>query len=167
VTVAAVVLAAGGATRFAGDEHKLLASFRGRPLWTWAVEAALGAGLADVILVTGAVALEPVPGGVTVAGNPDWAAGQARSLRVGCEAARSRGHDAVVVGLADSPLVPTEAWRAVAAADATPIAVADFAGARRPPVRLGAEVWPLLPTDGDEGARALIAARPDLVTEVP
>jgi molybdenum cofactor cytidylyltransferase len=168
VSTAGVVLAAGGGARFAGvAPHKLLARFRGRPVWEWSVEAVLGADLDAVFVVTGAVDLGPLPGGVVVVEAPDWASGQAVSLHAGWSAAERAGHDAIVIGLADSPLVPVDAWRAVAATTATPIAVADFGGRRLPPVRLAKEVWPLLPTKGDEGARQLFTERPDLVTAVP
>lgn len=156
------MLAAGGASRFSGHGHKLLVAFRGRPLVTWAVDAATAAGLDDLVVVTGSV---DVPVDALVVHNADWASGLASSLRVGVAHARRGGHDAVVVGLADQPLVPAAAWRSVADADG-PIAVATFGGARRPPVRLSAEVWDLLPTTGDEGARALMRQRPDLVVEV-
>jgi len=166
VTTAAVVLAAGEGVRFTGTTHKLTASFRGRPVWAWAVDAALGAELDDTYVVTGAVSLTINAPAVEVH-HSGWAEGQATSLAAGIAAAAAGGHDAVVVGLADQPLVGSGAWRAVGAAQATPIAVATFRGERRPPVRLAAEVWPLLPTTGDEGARALIRERPHLVTEVP
>ena len=159
LTVAAVVLAAGGGARFRGESHKLLASFRGKPLWRWAVEAAQAAGLDEVIVVDGAVR---VPGAVH---NERWPDGMATSLQAGVAAADAAGHDAVVVGLADQPLVPASAWRAVARTHA-PIAVATYEGRRRNPVRLSREVWPLLPTSGDEGARSLLRERPDLVVEV-
>jgi CTP:molybdopterin cytidylyltransferase MocA len=167
VTTAAVVLAAGGGTRFGGDGHKLLAPLRGRPLVAWAVEAAVVAGLDEVVVVTGAVPLDEVmPPGVTLVHNPNWAQGMATSVSVGVRVAEARGHDAVVIGLGDQPLVPAEAWQAVAAADAA-IAVATYDGQRGNPVRLSREVWALLPDSGDEGARGLIRSRPDLVQAVP
>ncbi len=168
-TVAAVVLAAGGGTRWDGDGHKLLAPLDGRPLAALSLEAAAEAGLDELVVVLGAVdlvAAGAVPDGATVLTNDRWVDGQAGSLRLAVHHARSAGHAAVVVGLADSPGVPLEAWRAVAAAP-SPLAVATFDGRRRPPTRIGRELWDDLPTEGDEGARGLLSRRPDLVLEVP
>ncbi len=163
----AVVLAAGGATRFAGPGHKLLASFRGRPLVSWAVRSAVASGL-PTLVVHGAVELSGLAEalGARAVPNPRWAEGQATSLQVAVGAAGAGGHPAVVVGLGDQPLLSAEAWAAVAARDDVPVAVATYGGQRRHPVRLGAEVWPLLPTQGDEGAGRLVASGTVEVAEV-
>ena len=160
MTVAAVVLAAGGASRFEGG-HKLLEPLRGRPLVEWAIESA--SVLDELIVVVGAVEV-PVPAEATLVRNLSWADGMATSLQAAIAAAGD--HEAIVVGLGDQPFVPADAWLAVAASP-SPIAVATYDGRRRNPVRLAREVWPLLPTTGDEGARSVIAGRPDLVAEVP
>lgn len=164
-----MVLAAGEGRRFGGspDEHKLSASFRGRPLLTWSVQAALDAEIGPVWVVSGAADLSTLlPPGALVIENPRWAEGQATSLQSAIDAARAAGLSAVVVGLGDQPLVTAEAWRRVAASDA-PIAVATYDGRRRNPVRLSASVWEFLPTSGDHGARVVFESRPDLVREVP
>ena len=167
MTIAAIVLAGGSASRFAGG-HKLLTRFRGRPLAAWAIDAALGSGADEVIVVTGAADLADVaPGGARLVANPRWREGQATSLACGVDAADAAGHDAVVVGLADQPLIPAEAWRIVAQCADSAIVVATYGGQRRNPVRFAREVWALLPRTGDEGARPLLRSRPDLVTEVP
>ncbi|MGH9127975.1 MAG: nucleotidyltransferase family protein [Acidimicrobiales bacterium] len=167
MTVAAVVLAAGEGRRFVGTSHKLLASFRGRAVVTWSVGAALEAGLDETVVVTGAVELaEHLGPGLTVLQNKAWASGQASSLRVAMDWCTRQGHAAAVIGLGDQPLVPAAAWAAVGAAASSPIVTATFAGKRRPPVRLDASVWPMLPVDGDEGARVLMRTRPELVSEV-
>jgi molybdenum cofactor cytidylyltransferase len=164
---AAILLCAGGSKRFTGGQPKLLAPFRGRPLVAWALEHMTAAGLEETLVVVGPVDLSGlVPDGVVVVDNPGWASGQASSLQAGIAAAQARGHQVVVVGLGDQPLVPPEAWSAVAGTD-SPIAVATFDGQRTPPTRLARSVWEWLPTDGDLGARLLIQARPDLVREVP
>lgn len=163
MTVAAVLLAAGGGSRFEGETPKLSAVVRGRRVVDWAADHARGAALDDLIVVTGAVTDLGVPDAVP---NPRWPEGLATSLQRAIATASERGHDAVVVALADQPGIPSTAWRAVAGADTTPIAVARYRSGRGHPVRLAAEVWPLLPTTGDAGAAPLMRERPDLVTEV-
>lgn len=165
--IAGVVLAAGEGSRFAGPVHKLRADFRGRPLVRWAVDAALGAPLAAVYVVLGAEDLSDLlPPEVTVVVNHDWHRGQAWSLQAGVRTAERDGHPAVVVGVADQPLVSAEAWRRVAAAPGS-IVTAVYGPRRRPPVKLDASVWPLLPLDGDEGARQLMRRHPEMVRGVP
>ncbi|MGZ4684128.1 MAG: nucleotidyltransferase family protein [Acidimicrobiales bacterium] len=171
--LAAVVLAAGGGSRFEGPVPKLLVPIAGEPMVVGAVRAALGAGLDETIVVSGAVDLAPVLAAagladrVTLLVNGRWAEGQATSLAVAVAAADVAGHDAVVVGLGDQPGVGTEAWRLVAEADpGAPIVVATYGARRRNPVRLGRQIWPELPVEGDEGARVLLRRRPDLVAEV-
>lgn len=134
---------------------------------SWAVEAALEAGLDETIVVIGAHDVtEHLPDAVTVIMNESWADGQASSLRAALDWCARQGHAGAVVGLADQPLVPAGAWRAVAFARGGPIASASFQGRRRPPVRLDSSVWSLVPVEGDEGARALMRRRPELVFEV-
>jgi CTP:molybdopterin cytidylyltransferase MocA len=173
VTTAAIVLAAGGGSRFrasGGDVHKLLAPYLGRTVVEWAIEAAASAQLEATYVVRGAVDL-PVPplarDKVTFVRNDRWREGIATSLQSGVARARRDGHAAVVVGLGDQPLVLAEAWRLVSRATRTPLAVATYEGERGNPVRLSTLVWPLLPQVGDEGARVVMRRRPDLVTEVP
>lgn len=165
MTTAAVVLCAGGSSRFHAGP-KLLAPFRGRKLVEWAVEAALSAGLDETVVVTGAVDLSAaLPAGVTVLANPSWSDGLARSLAVALDWCERRRHAAAVVGLGDQPFVTGSCWAAVASSDA-PMAVATYAGRRGNPVRLDRSVWPMLELAGDLGGRQLMARRPELVAEV-
>lgn len=172
MTVMGVVLAAGAGRRFTasgGEGPKPRASVAGVPMVSAVLDAVAAAGLDEVVLVQGAVDLtDLVPGGVVVLDNPRWEEGIATSLGVALGHARVAGHEAVVVGLADQPGVRAEAWNAVSIAPAVPpIAVATYRGGRGNPVRLHQTVWDLLPTTGDEGARAVMRDRPDLVREVP
>lgn len=162
---AGILLCAGGSTRFIDASNKLLAPFQGRPLVAWALGHVGGAKFDEIIVVVGPIDLREVLAEEVVVQNREWASGVASSLRAGVAEAERRGHDVVVVGLGDQPLVPPSAWVAVAEAE-SPIAVANLAGHRTPPVRLARAVWPLLPISGDVGARELIRARPELVREV-
>lgn len=183
--IAGVLLAAGEGSRFTASSkndprfnaksepgaHKLTADFRGRPLSAWALEAAAGAGFNQLFVITGAVDLtdivaETVGDQATIIHNPRWQQGQSTSLAAAVAAAKEVGDRAIVVGLADQPLIPTSAWRAVGAA-AGEIVTATFEGKQRPPVKLERTVWDDLPDTGDVGARTLMRLRPDLVSELP
>src|SRR5262245_32640602 len=173
MTTAAIVLAAGGGSRFresGGDVHKLLAPYLGRTVVEWAIEAAASAQLDATYVVRGATDL-PLPplvaDRVSFVRNDRWQEGIATSLQAGVTRARRDGHSAVVVGLGDQPLVLADAWRLIARATTAPLAVATYQGTRGNPVRLSSMVWPLLPHSGDEGAKVVMRRRPDLVVEVP
>jgi CTP:molybdopterin cytidylyltransferase MocA len=167
----AVLLAAGGGSRFAGTTHKLLAELQGVAVWRRSVQSVIDAGFDSVIVVTGAVQL-PVSAHdrarLQLVHNPRWAHGQSTSLRAGVDAAARGGARRVVVGLADQPFIAADSWRRIAHADTTnPIVVATYDGVRGPnPVRLASQVWPLLPNEGDVGARDVIRAHPQWVTEI-
>ena len=84
-------------------------------------------------------------------------------------AARARV-GAVVVALADQPLVGAEAVARLIAAyrDGASVAVAAYDGQPRNPVLLAREHWPevIETATGDQGARTFLRTRPELVTFV-
>jgi CTP:molybdopterin cytidylyltransferase MocA len=182
-----VLLAAGAGSRFEGDVHKLsailpeTAHHPEQTVLERSLTHAIDAEVGPIVVVTGAADIGPAdsaPGSapdarsglvrpeVTICHNDRWADGQITSLHAGIDAARALGATNVVVGLADQPGIGADAWRTVAATDG-PIVVATYAGRRANPVKLDQAVWPLLPTTGDEGARALMRVRPELIREVP
>ena len=80
--------------------------------------------------------------------NPDYAAGQSTSLRAGI-AALGQNADAVVVLLGDQPFVTA----------AAAIVAPTYAGQRGNPVLFAQAIFPeLLAVQGDQGARAVLAA---------
>lgn len=168
VTTTAVLLAAGGGTRFVGSTHKLLADIEGVPVFRRSLDHLLAAGFDHVVVVTGAVDLDIAESSVTVVHNSNWSHGQAGSLQLALAAAATHDSEFVVVGLADQPCIPASAWRAVASTPSSaPIVVATYDGTRGPnPVRLHRSVWSHLPTNGDDGARPVMRLHPEWIDEV-
>jgi molybdenum cofactor cytidylyltransferase len=171
--ISALVLAAGRSTRMGGP-NKLLATIEGQPLVRHAASAALGAGLQDVVVVTGHQG-EPVRaavGGLPVrfADNPDFAEGLSTSLRAGL-AALPADCDAAIVLLGDMPRISAElVGRLVAAFDPEKgrhIVVPVAAGRRGNPVLWSRRFFPeLAKVTGDQGGRSVLSAYPEAITEV-
>ena len=169
MSTAGVLLAAGAGVRFAGPQHKLLATIEGRAVVSRSLDSLREASLDAMAVVTGAVDLSGVlaaaGGDIDMISNERWESGIASSVRCAARWAAAGGHEAVVVGLADQPFVTPAAWRAVAGCEAL-IAVAAYGGRRGNPVRLARPIWPLLPSGGDEGARTLMRRYPESVVPV-
>ena len=135
--VAAVVLAAGAATRFGAPKQRLLL-----PAVLEHVQ-----GLDQIVVVAGAYPLE---GAIHC---PDWERGPGASLRCGLAALAPEVEAAVVV-LADGPsLAPAAIDRVVAEwrAGGAPLVAASYAGDRGHPLVVDRSVWADIP---DEGLRA-------------
>jgi molybdenum cofactor cytidylyltransferase len=108
-SVAGIVLAAGGASRF--GEPKQLLLWEGKTLVRHVAEKAVRAALSSVIVVGGEHisalrgALDGLP--VSLVHNPDWRQGQSSSVRVGVGAVSPSETGALIL-LADQPQVPVE-----------------------------------------------------------
>jgi CTP:molybdopterin cytidylyltransferase MocA len=145
--IAAVVLAAGAASRFGAPKQRLFLP---------QVLARLGQTSVDyVVVVAGAHELDP--GGARLVECRDWERGPGASLQCGLAALPAEA-EAAVVCLADGPNLPPEAVERVLAAwreGAGDVVAASYAGDRGHPLVLGRAAWGSVP---DEGMRALPAA---------
>jgi CTP:molybdopterin cytidylyltransferase MocA len=139
VSVAAVVLAAGEASRFGTPKQRLLLP---------EVLERLGQSPVDeIVVVAGAHTLETPAQVVTCAG---WKRGPGASLVCGLEELGDE-HDAAIVVLADGPdLAPEaverviESWRAEGGA----LVAASYAGKRGHPLLVAREAWDTIPDAG-------------------
>jgi CTP:molybdopterin cytidylyltransferase MocA len=159
--VAGVLLAAGAGTRF--GMPKVLAE-QGKWLRI-GVDALARGGCGDVVVVLGAAVVDvPEPARAVVA--QDWADGISASVRAGLAATPGSSH--VVLHLVDTPDVGADVVsRVLAAAQAAPsgLARATYAGRPGHPVVIARRhVDALVQTlHGDEGARAFLAGRFDVL----
>ncbi len=162
--ISGVVLAAGTSSRL--GRPKQLLELRGRPLLQYAIDAAAGSGLEEVVVVLGheseriASALA-LPSGARVVINDDYESGQSASLRTGLSSVDSRA-DAAAILLGDQPGLTSAAIRKVLdtfrESDA-PIVRALWQGTPGHPVVLARSEWESVRRlEGDKGARDLVAA---------
>jgi molybdenum cofactor cytidylyltransferase len=174
VNVAAIVLAAGAATRFGAP--KLLVPVAGRPVLARVLDAVREAGIEDLTVVLPPAAESIVAAlpnrGERLVTNPDPSRGLASSLKIGVESilARSRP-DGILVVLGDQPVVDPLAIRAMCTAEPAGRALVvpryEGDGARNPVLVLPA-AYPLVDdTSGDRGLGPIMDAHPELVLEVP
>lgn len=160
--MAGAVLAAGSGTRMGAPKAGLLVA--GRRLVDLAVAALRDGGCEPVIAVVRADVA--VPDAVLVV-NPHPERGMRSSLELAVEAAADA--DALAVLLVDTPGIGARAVRAVAEAwRPGRIAIAGYAGRRGHPTVMAPGLWrrALAEAGPDEGARALLRARAELVDEI-
>lgn len=168
----AIVLAAGSSSRF--GSCKQLADYRGQPLVRYAVRAAESVCGSNSLLVVGKdwqavhAACAPLSGFLVCNDNPR--SGMAGSIVAGV-AAVAETADAVLIMLADQPLVDThclqplvDAWQQ----HEERIVCTTHAGIPGPPSIFPAACFPELQVlAGDRGARSLLERHADRVVRVP
>lgn len=169
-SVTAIVLAAGGSTRFGSP--KQIHMHKGKTLLQKAIAAAMDAGADPIIVVLGAEAeaVEQTLGDspVRMVVNKDWATGLASSLATGLRAVDS-GCAGVLVTLADQPLVDANALsRLIAVFDSQHRIVASgYNGTVGVPAIFGVEFRDALSQlSGDTGAGHWLRERLSDVTVV-
>ena len=172
-TIGALILAAGGSKRLGSPKQLVMRD--GETLVRRAAKAASAAGARPVMVVLGADAAQVSPElaklrHVRTVINEHWATGLASSLATGLRALMEiAGCDAVLVMLADQPMVDAPALRKLIAAFNREhrIVAAAYAGTVGVPAIFGCEhVRDLMRLTGDRGAGQWLRSHPDKVTTV-
>ena len=168
--VGAVLLAAGTGSRMGGVAKSLI-RLQGVPLINRQLIALSGAGVDEVVVVTGfardAVEASVSTFPVTLAHNADYALGQQSSVRVGLQALRGN-FDAVLVVLADQPLLgAADLTELISAFKKRPIGhvvVPVVDGQRGNPLVMDdVALAQILASDTNLGCRHLVERQPELV----
>jgi CTP:molybdopterin cytidylyltransferase MocA len=168
--VGAVLLAAGTGSRMGGVAKSLI-RLQGVPLINRQLIALSGAGVDEVVVVTGfardAVEASISTFPVTLAYNADYALGQQSSVRVGLQALRGN-FDAVLVVLADQPLLGaadlTELIAAFKKRPAGHVVVPVVGGQRGNPIVMDeVALADILASDTNLACRHLVERQPELV----
>lgn len=144
MSIGAVVLAAGAATRFGSPKQRLLLPR--------VLERLEQSPVDEVVVVAGAYSLEAE--GVRIVECSEWERGPGASLRRGLRAL-TPGVRAAVVVLADGPNLAPQAVERVLEAWSTgagDLVAASYGGTRGHPLLIGRALWDAVP---DEGLRAL------------
>lgn len=174
-SVAAIVLAAGAATRM--GQSKQLLRFQGKTLIERVITQVVDARLSPVIVVVGAEALSvrnaiaALP--VEIAHNENWSSGIGSSITTGLERLRQIKPDAeaIAIVLADQPLVTGKHlsdMRALLAAKEINIVAARYRGTLGVPAFFKRELFPQLAAlPDDSGARRIIRGLDARVSAYP
>ncbi len=173
VNIAVVVLAAGEASRM--GEPKQLLEVNGRPLIRFVAENVLQSGCGPVTVVIGAhagkvrAALDGCR--VNIVENPRWAEGMGTSIQAGVRSVEEAGADAVILMLADQPLIDATVLKRLAELHRTsgkPIVAADYAGTVGVPVLFARECFPLLlGLAADQGCKGVILKNRAIAATMP
>jgi molybdenum cofactor cytidylyltransferase len=173
----AAVILSGGASQRMGSPKALL-PYQGRPFLEHLLQVTQHPKIGARRVVLGAHA-EPItsivrlkPDEVVV--NENWENGQLSSIQAGIRSLPA-GTDGMMLCLIDHPLISAalvndliEQFYATQAADQAKIALPVFQGQRGHPVIFAAVLYEeLLAAPPDKGARAVVWAHPDDVSEMP
>jgi molybdenum cofactor cytidylyltransferase len=167
MSVAAVVLAAGGSTRF--GKPKQFALFEGETFVRRIVRAAIEAGCAPVVVVAGEdsarITSELAQFTVTIPMNPDWQSGLGSSIVVGIRHAMNLAPelDAVILLACDQPFVTVAVLTQLIQSRLTsgkPIVASAYATTLGIPALFDRSCFPdLLRLKGNSGAKGIILER--------
>jgi len=172
---AGIILAAGESQRFGSP--KQLASFKGKPLLQWVIDASVKSDLDQIILVLGhahdqiltKLDQDLLETEIYTFINHDYKKGQSSSLQLGLSMARV-DHQAVMFLLADQPMMNATVLNRLVKAfqqSAESICVPVANGRRGNPVIFGREYFDaLMKTEGDRGGRDIIRTNPQDVLEI-
>ena len=170
--IVGIYLAAGLSTRMGSDKLRL--PLGTMPLGNYALRAALSSDLDHVVIVSwdgeadwmdSSLYAEPKSRKWSVVPCSDAHLGQASSLRCGVMAAQEMKAEAIMILLADQPLItPSMINKLLLAYQSHPnssFAASRYEGLARPPVLFSKEKFPdLLTLQKDQGARQLIRNDP-------